>query len=382
MILDTLDKSFLRLVTDFSVAKGEIMNTSQYVNKDVIVVSPSEIFTQISNSSTNIAFDDSYIVSLVDCSDNVVLDITNKVFINEFQDHKGIYQIAYEIAPIGVDYYFRKLFLRFEHTGSDLVLWSNAFICTDKVYSVRLDYKNYNFYQGTSYEIANIYQSIRIAGYFNLPNSKDTTKITTLINGDIRRSRTTQALEYTFNIDAIDTFTFDRLMIALNSEVVYIDGVRFKTSENVQSDEKQGLTNQFATMFKGQFEANDKYILDFQIAPDFTYVYLEPLGLYNLTSIPISGLANFNYDLTSVSNVKIWNYDTDAFIGNLIPSLSFESFDFTLPVLTAGSYYITFDSVSILGQILNVTDKNIWKFTIENGQYNNAQYNNSQYFIN
>ena len=95
MILDTLDKSFLRLVTDFSVAKSEMMANSQYVYKDTIVVSPTNKFLQISNSLTNIAFDDSYIVSLVDCSDNVVLDITDKIFINEFQDINGIYQIAF-----------------------------------------------------------------------------------------------------------------------------------------------------------------------------------------------------------------------------------------------------------------------------------------------
>ena len=105
MNLDTLDKSFLRLVTDFSVAKSEMMDNGQYINKDTIVISPTNKTLQISNSLTNIAFDDSYIVSLVDCSDNVMLDITNKVYINEFQDINGIYQIAFEILPIEVDYY-------------------------------------------------------------------------------------------------------------------------------------------------------------------------------------------------------------------------------------------------------------------------------------
>jgi len=279
MNLDTLDKSFLRLVTDFSVAKGEMMNTSQYVNKDVIVISPTEKYTQISNSLTDIAFDDSYIVELVDCADNVISDITSKVFINEFQDINGIYQIAFEVAPIETDYYFKRLFFKFTHTGSGLVVWSNPFICTDNVYSIRIDYKSYAYYQGISYDRANIYQSIRIACYYNLPSTKETTKIYTQLNGDIRRSRTTQALEYTYNIDAIDTFTFDRLSNALNSDLVYIDGVRFKVSENVQSDERQGLTNQFATMFKGQFEAKDTYTAEYQIAPPFFITSKDPDGL-------------------------------------------------------------------------------------------------------
>lgn len=380
MNLDTLDKSFLRLVTDFSVAKSEMMDNSQYVYKDTIVISPSEKFLQISNSLSNIAFDDSYIVSLVDCSDNVILDITDKVYINEFQDHKGIYQIGFEIAPILQDFYFQRLYLRFEHTGSDLVLWSNSFICTDNVQSVRLDYKNYSYYQGISYEIANFYQSIRIAGYFNLPSSKDSTKITTLINGDIRRSRTTQALEYTYNIDAIDTFGFDRIQTLLNSELVYVNGVRFVTSENVQSDERQGMSNQFATTFKGQFVATETYVADYQIAPPFSILGLSPLGLYNLTNIPVNGFADFNYDIISVTNAKLYNYSDDSLIQNLSVYLSFAQFDFTLPTLTEGTYYITFDAVSVLGQVLSITDKDIWKFRIAEGQYNKLQYKNNQYF--
>lgn len=380
MNLDTLDKSFLRLVTDFSVAKSELMTNSDRVYKDTIVISPNEIYTQISNSLTSIAFDDSYIVELVDCADNVMLDITDKIYINEFQDINGIYQIAFEIAPIGVDYYFKRLFLRFTHLDSDLVVWSNSFILTDSVQSIRLDYKNYAYYQGISYDRANIYQSIRIASYYNLPSIKENTNIYTQLNGDIRRSRTTQALEYNYIVEEIDTFTFDRLSVALNSDLVYINGVRFKTSENVQSDERLGLSNQFATSFKGQFEAKDTYTPVYQILAPFVSILYEPLGLYNLSSIPVDGVANFNYDLTSVSNLKIWNYDTDAFISDLIPSLSFQGFDFTLPILTEGAYYITYDAVSVLGQTLIITDKEVWKFSIENGHYNNTQYNNSQYF--
>jgi len=380
MNLDTLDKSFLRLVTDFSVAKSELMENSQYVYKDVIVISPSEKFTQISNSLTNIAFDDSYIVSLVDCSDNEVLDITDKIYINEFQDHNGVYQIAFEIAPIQQDFYFQRLFLKFKHLDSDLTVWSNPFICTDNIHSVRLDYKNYAYYQGISYEIANIYQSIRIAGFFNLPSSKDTTKISTLINGDIRRNRTTQALEYTYNIDAIDTFAFDRLSVALNSEVVYLDGVRFKASENVQSDERQGLSNQFATTFKGQFEARDTYTAGYQIRPAFTILGLSPLGLYTLASIPPNGAAVFTHEISTASNVQLWDYDTDTLLFTFTIFIATNSFDFVLPVLPLGNYFITFNAVDTLGNVINVTDKETWKFTIATGDYDPLDYDSTDYF--
>ena len=384
MNLDTLDKSFLRLVTDFSVAKSELMVNSQYVNKDTIVVSPTNKFLQISNSNTSIAFDDSYIVELVDCNDNALLDITDKIFINEFQDINGIYQLAFEVAPIETDFYYKNVLFRFTHLDSDLIAWSNPVLVTDYVQTIRLDYRNYNYYQGISYDRANYYQSIEIKAFYNLPSSKDNTKLTTLSNGDIRRGRTTQALEYSYTVESIDTFTFDRLMVALNSEVVYLNGVRFKVSENVQSDDRQGVTNQFSTTFKGQFEANDTYNAQYQILPAFTYVTLNPLGMFTTVTFP-SGVNTdtMNLKIKSISNVKLWNFTNDAFIGNVpFNSIINNSFNIDLSSfgLSFGEYYITFDAVSIYNQIFNLTDKNIYKFSIQNGHYNNTQYNNLQYF--
>ena len=363
MNLDTLDKSFLRLVTDFSVAKSELMVNSQYVNKDTIVVSPTNKFLQISNSNTSIAFDDSYIVELVDCNDNALLDITDKIFINEFQDINGIYQLAFEVAPIETDFYNKNVFFRFTHLDSDLIAWSNPVLVTDYVQTIRLDYRNYNYYQGISYDRANYYQSIEIKAFYNLPSSKDNTKLTTLSNGDIRRGRTTQALEYSYTVESIDTFTFDRLMVALNSEVVYLNGVRFKVSENVQSDDRQGVTNQFSTTFKGQFEANDTYNAQYQILPAFTYVTLNPLGMFTTVTFP-SGVNTdtMNLKIKSISNVKLWNFTNDAFIGNVpFNSIINNSFNIDLSSfgLSFGEYYITFDAVSIYNQIFNLTDKNI-----------------------
>lgn len=378
MILDTLDKSFLRLVTDFSVAKGEMMENSQYVYKDAIVVSPTEKYLQISNSLTNIAFDDSYIVELVDCNDNAMLDITDKIFINEFQDINGIYQIAFEVAPIETDFYFKRLFFRFKHLDSDLVVWSNPILVTDNINSIRLDYKCYSYYQGISYDRANYYQSIRIASFYNLPSTKENTTIYTQLNGDIRRSRTTQAIEYNYVLEALDTFTLDRLSNLLNSDVVYLNGVRFKTSENVQSDDRQGVTNQFSSSFKGQFEAKDTYSADYQIAPPFSIVSLIPLGSYIVS--PTTAIANLNSNILSVSNFKLYNYDTDVLIEDLTGVVTLNSFTDTFTSLGLGNYYFTFEAVNTLGQTLNLTDKDTWKFSIELGHYNKTQYNNSQYF--
>lgn len=381
MILDSLDKSFLRLTTDFSVAKSDVIENSQYVYKENIIINPNKIYTQISNSQTDIAFDGSYIVELVDCNDNAILDITNKIFINEFQDINGIYQIAFEIAPIKQDFYYEHLFLRFKHLGSDLVLWSNPFFITANEKTLRIEYKNYSYYQGISYDRANYYQSIDVIGNIDLVTPKETTNIYTQLNGDIRRGRTIQSLEYSLNIGTIDAFTISRLMVALNSDLVYINGIRFKTSKNVESDERIGRTNLTTTSFKGQFEEKDKLNLGYQIAPPFTLISKTPFGQYTTDSINYNAEAGFNVDLVSVSNVKLFNYDTEALIQSYSVTIDTSTFFFTLDALSLGTYYITFDCVSIYGQEISITDKETWKFIIGNGDYNPSQYNNLQYFI-
>jgi len=379
MNLDTLDKSFLRLVTDFSVAKSEMMDNGQYINKDTIVISPTNKTLQISNSLTSIAFDDSYIVSLVDCSDNVMLDITNKVYINEFQDINGIYQIAFEILPIGFDYYNKTLFIKFKHIDSDLTLWSNPINVTDTLQTIRLDYKNYSYYEGISYDRANFFQSIDLTSFYNGLLPKETTNIYTQSNGDIRTGRTTQALEYTYNINAIDTFTFDRLMVALNSDVVYLNGVRFRKSEVISIDDRQGATNQFQCSFKGQFIANDNYIADYQIAPPFTIVALSPLGLY--ISSPSSATATMNINVASVSNFKLFDYNTDLLIEDPTVLVNLNSFNASFAALSIGKYYFTFDAVSELGQTISISNKDVWMFEITNGEFDKTEFN-TEFFTN
>ena len=379
-MIDNLDKSFLRLKTSFADAKYELLQDSEFVYKENIVINPTKIYAQISNSESNIAFDDSYIVELVDCNDNALLDITNKVFINEFQDNKGIYQIAFEIAPIEQDFYGEHLFLRFTHTGSTLKLWSNPILVTEHYKTFRLEYKNYNYYEGISYDIANVYQSIDLVGYIDIPSTKETVKIYTQLNGDIRNSRPIQAIEYTFNIDFIDSFTFTRLSTALNSELVYINGVRFIKSENVQSDGREGKANYFPTMFKGQFIETDKLNLGYQIAPPFVLLNYTPNIIYTLASFPTLGSAYLSRVITSLTNVNIYNFDTDALLySDLVPTIIGSNFSIPLPILPLGNYYITFNATSDLDQTLTLV-KGDWIFSIANGDFSISDFSSIDFF--
>jgi len=50
--------------------------------------------------------------------------------------------------------------------------------------------------------------------------------------------------------------------------------------------------------------------------------------------------------------------------------------------LANGEYYFLFDNLinDVLLQTIGVTDKEQWKFTISNGDYNVLQYKTTQYF--
>lgn len=379
-MIDNLDKSFLRLKTSFAEAKFELLQDSDFVYRENIVLNPTKTYTQITNSSTSIAFDDSYICELVDCKDNAVLDITDKIFIEEFQDNNGIYQLKFEITPIGQDFYFEPLHLRFTQVLGDLKVWSNSFLVTDQCKTFRLEYKSYNYYQGISYDIANIYQSIDLVGYIDLVNNKETVKVYTQLNGDIRQSRPIQAPEYTFNIDFIDSFTFTRLASALNSDLVYINGTRFIKSENVQAEERQGKANYFPTSFKGQFNETDILNLGFQIAPQLSGVYFPINRVLFPVLNPFPASATFNYNLSSVTDVEVYK-DGGLFLSVPNPTITDNQFNFQIANLELGEYYVLFKATDIRGQTLTA-DNNTWTFRIANGEYNRNQYNRNQYFTN
>jgi hypothetical protein len=407
-----LDKSFLRLLPDFAQAKSEIMIDSEYIYTAPICLHPKEKYVQITNldaisgfnlySATTIAeefrtrviadggtfeafnclvsfLNYGFTAELIDCSGNVLKDITSNVFYTAFTDINDIQQLAFEILPIQEDFYFKTCFLRLSFPDFETTLYSNGFHVTaeDENKTFRLDYKNIGYYQGISYDQVEVYQSIRLFGYFNQPTTKDEVTIYTQLNGQVRRSRPIQAIEYKYNIDLIDTFTFERLANCLNSQIVYLNGKRFTDVDNVQADERHGKSNLFSTSFKGQFNYKDTYSEENQIAPVFNYVSLYPLGNYAIAEKPDYYYSELNYEIESIDYVKIWSFDTDSLIQNLPYSISVGGFfEESLPDLPLGKYYITFKVTSIWNEVLEVTDKNIWNFTIQNADYSSTHYTN------
>lgn len=380
------DFSFLRLKQTFAEAKSDFMADSEFFYNGGICLNPKENYLQTTNADFNIAFDESYKVELINCKGEVLKNITENVFIHEFQDNNGVYQISFEILPINEDFYFQHLYLKFTHTTSELVCYSNGFYLTaeNEKDTFRLDYKSYRNYKGTNYVLADYYQSIRLFGYFNGISEKKDTKVYTEVNGRLRKSRVIQSFEYAYNIDYIDTFTFERLAIALENDLVYINGFKAEVIETLTAGERIAKTNLFDCNFKTQLDKSEIYTDDFQIADPFRYFSLSPLSVF--TDSPTAGSISFNYPIIGGSNIiKLYNYDTDVLIANINTILTTnKKADFTLSSLAIGKYYFLFDSNAFLSNFgeVSIANKDIWSFEIASGEFDGTEFDNNEFLTN
>jgi len=58
------------------------------------------------------------------------------------------------------------------------------------------------------------------------------------------------------------------------------------------------------------------------------------------------------------------------------------SFDAPFTPVGTGVYYFTFNATSTSGEVLNITDKETWRFEISTGQFKNTQFKNNQFKTN
>ena len=381
------DFSFLRLNTNFATAKRDEMQESEYFYNGGICLHPLEKYLQITNSLTDIAFDDSYKVELINCNEEVIKDITSRVFITEFQDNNGIYQISYEIAPLNEDFYYDTLYLKFTHLDSNLRLYSNRFIVTaeEEKNSFRLDYKSYSIYKGTNYVLADYYQSIRLLGYFNGISENKESKLYTEINGKIRKSRIIQSFEHAYNIEYLNTFVYERLCVALENDLVYLNGTFIEVLGDVSAGERIGKSNLFEANFKVQFDNTQTYTDTYQIAPLLSITNLLPLGAYALASIPTTGKATFNNNIVYIGGkLKLYDYSTDILLNEIDVTITDNYFEFTMPILSNGNYYFLFDNLinDVLLQTISITNKEQWKFNIRGADFLGTDFNNTDFFTN
>ena len=280
------DLSFIRLEPNFNDAKYLRASTaSKIFYNGQIILCPNQTYLQTTNTKLGIAFDGNFQVTIVDCNDNQLQDITDNVAINE-RTIAGLPQIDFEIVNIGADYYAKNVYLKFRHTVSNYVWYSNPLQITNYFddISSRFNYKNAN---------DTYYQSITLKCFFSVNDAESNSSEYVTYEGKKVTSRliTTELEQYFF--DSIDNFTFRRLNNLLSRNIVYINGNRITNKQTVASKSRAGDTNIFNLDFKVAIDYNDIFVEELQIFEPFALIDIIPSGQYT-SQIPVYPNRTFN----------------------------------------------------------------------------------------
>ena len=267
------DLSFIRLEPNFNDAKYLRASTaSKIFYNGQIILCPNQTYLQTTNCPLGIAFDGNYAVYVVDCNGVELQNITSNVAINE-RTIAGVQQIDFEIVNIGVDYYAKNVYLKFKHTVSNYVWYSNPLQITNyfDATSSRFDYKNAN---------DTYYQSITLKCFFSVNDAENTSSEYITYEGKKVTSRliNTELEQYFF--DSIDNFTYRRLNNLLSRNIVYINNYRITNKQTLASKSRAGDTNIFNLDFKVAIDYNDIFVEDLQIFDNLALIDIVPSGQY------------------------------------------------------------------------------------------------------
>ena len=266
---------------------------------DQVVLSPNEIYYQITNSDVNIVFNGNYKVYVADLCGNNLLEITEKVFIEEQTDSKGIRQIGFEIVNIGEDFYFEELLLKFVNNLNGKTWYSNPLIITDEAKSTRFEYTSVNTFAGFEYpKFTAKMQSIRLNCRFNtLSNEITGSEYTNEIGNKVSSVSIMTDLE-SYIFDKLDNYTYRTLAYILNHPIKYINGFRVTNSVLPKDIEIVGSSNFGASDFKVAMNYNEVYNSTLQITEPLELLSITPLGNYTIGDIPQFITLTFNHNIS------------------------------------------------------------------------------------
>lgn len=392
-----IDYSFLRLKDSLSSAldiQDSPVTTHYFFNP--IQLLPNKKYLQITNFDGGISLDSDCEVFVIDCSDNVLADITDNVFIEEFTDLQGNNQCKIELINLGVDFYRQTVLLKFDMLSSDAVFYTNPINITSyqSERTVYFEYGNYDDFFGIGYTNANVTQSISLGMYFDIP--LDETETEDYFQISRNNTISARALYKTFEqykVEQINRFTFERLNVLLKHERIYLDNVRVTNKPVVNSSERLGDSNYFETDFAVAKNYKDTKEYESQIFEGLQFVDFDPLGVY-LTGYRIEALqVTANVPLTlNTGTLKLYRSDgtllitfteTDLNI-TLLNTLKCDTIGTLVEFLPNGTYYVNISVGLVTGLGENneaINDNTTWSFTLQDGDYSNLDYS-SDYFLN
>src|SRR5690606_314093 len=260
------------------------------------------------NVSGGISFEGDYEVHIVDIFGNVLEDVTEHIFIEEFTDYNGNTQLKIEIINIRTDYYGRAVNFRFTHTTSDAIYYTNAVLITNKNIerTVRYDYWNDETIDETDYSTAQYKQSIRLTTIYKNPvNNSENTEYYQISTGRNISTRYLEKLGHAYLVENMDLFTYSRLLKLFKVSNVYMDGIRVTDKPILGTGERFGNSTLITSNFDVYFNENDTYSYEFQIYEGLQAIEFIPLGNYAYNISDIESSVEFNVNILFGSDFNI-----------------------------------------------------------------------------
>ena len=393
-----MDYSFLKLYDSMSSSLNDNkFKDANLLYQTSIQLFPDEAYLQITNYSGGISLGFDCNVFVVDCFDNVLADITNNVFVDQFIDVDGFTQCKIEFINLNVDFHGRKVMIKFQINSSDAVYYTKPIKISHKesVRTYRFDYTSNRNMEGISYVSAVAYQSIRLALKFTgYSNNSEVGEYYQISTGNNISTRFLRKMGENFIAQNIDIFTFERLQEVFMHDIIYIDGKRLTNKPILEPQEQIGNTDLIKANFTAYLNENDTYEYEFQVFDGLVLSNYNPFGLY-LTGFQIEALSfdtNINIELLTgslrvydSSDTLIYDFNESDMVINSDTQLKIISTGTPVQNLPNGTYYVNVDAGLVTGLgVLNeaITDSTTWTFTITDGDYSSNDYNTNDYFTN
>jgi hypothetical protein len=246
-------------------------NIDAYINQysGFVQQLTDETFLQISNASFGIQLTNPT-VFLINCRGDILQNISSTFSFANLSNG----QIAFQFGNIGTEFFE---LVRLKIVDGSNIYFSNSFTVNNnlKEETSRIEYRNNFRFHGIAYDLIPFYQTIRLQLFKNDIDATVESESYTQLTGSIisLRSIITRIDKYVMYIS--DAFTFNRLVILLNHDIIFINNYKISNKPTLSKRERQEGSN----IFDLNFDANPTdFYKDFQMNQMIKY----NLDHYNL----------------------------------------------------------------------------------------------------
>jgi len=378
---------------------------SEIFSYSYVCLSPSKTYRTVTNVDiAGFNFAQNYTVHLVDCCDNILLDITPNVTIRKFTHRdSGLDNGIVEIVNIGKDFYGKCVSMKITQTTNTANVWYSAPFqvtenrrdCSDFYYTAS------SMIDGIDYETAGVVQAIGLRGVYTKPTRETNSEQYLQTTGNNISRSEIRNLAYNFTVEYQNNHGLEAFETLVSHPVVYaVDAM--KTTKAIRlttivpsSEERLGSTNFFVSSFKAYIDRRDLYDpSQGGITTPFALLQagMQPFGAVTLSVVSgqsIKGFFNKNMTIGTgslgvytVDGTRIALY-TQADI-TAVGSNGFEILAFIGEIVANGDYYINFTSglfVSLIGENYAVSNTTEWHFEVSTaGDFLTGDWNDLDFF--